>query len=372
MLTPAPIAHGTQADGGSACSVKALTQSAVQGLKVPSPDGQSYLVNRKDEHGVYQVYIAKAESSDLKCITCMESPGGPRRNRSKMQPHWHPSGKWIFLAVERDKYSPPPLLGLSRSYVEGQLQNGIWTNMYVVSPDGTTWHQLTDFKSGVAGVPDGFSGPAVTGDGKRLVFSQIVDGNVFVYRPFGRWQLVLADFREINGVPVLANQRDITPKGMYWNEPGNFAPDGKSLLLSGSTEKDAEGMDQYVLNVGTGQLTNLTRSPAVWDEHGRFSPDGQKIIFMSAYPYRNDPKASKMLSIKTEFMLMDADGGHLTQLTHFREPGYPEYSSKGGIAANPEWSPDGRSANLARLFFPGYQYWDVTFAGNCGGTRLRR
>ncbi len=76
--------------------------------------------------------------------------------------------------------------------MEGQLQNGIWTNMYAVSPDGNDWHQLTDFKSGVAGVPDGFSGPAVTGDGKHVVFSQIVDGNVFVYRPFGRWQLVLA------------------------------------------------------------------------------------------------------------------------------------------------------------------------------------
>jgi Tol biopolymer transport system component len=117
-------------------------------------------------------------------------------------------------------------------------------------------------------------------------------------------------------------------------------------------------------------LTNLTRSPTVWDEHGRFSPDGEKIIFMSAYPYRADPKASKVLSIKTEFMLMNKDGSGLTQLTHFREKGFPEYPS--GIAANPEWSYDGRSANLAALNFPKYEHWDVVFQGPCGKSAAAR
>ena len=111
-------------------------------------------------------------------------------------------------------------------------------------------------------------------------------------------------------------------------------------------------MDQYILNIRTGKLINLTNSPTVWDEHGVFSPDGEKIIFMSAYPYRSDPKSSKALSIKTEFMAMNKDGSNLMQLTHFRQSGYPEYSEKGGIAATAEWSPDGGSAYLSRLFFP--------------------
>jgi hypothetical protein len=116
-------------------------------------------------------------------------------------------------------------------------------------------------------------------------------------------------------------------------------------------------------------LENLTRTPTVWDEHGILSPDGEKIIFMSAYPYRADAKASKVLSIKTEFMLMNKDGSGLVQLTHFRESGYPEYSSKGGIAATPEWSHDGRSALLTRLFFPDYEYWTAIFQGACGNSR---
>ena len=108
---------------------------------------------------------------------------------------------------------------------------------------------------------------------------------------------------------------------MHWNEPGTFSPDNVSLLLSGSVEKDAQGMDIYKLNIQTGRAVNLTNSPTVSDEHGVFSPDSEKIIFMSAHPYRADPSASNMLSIKTEFMLMNEDGTGLTQLTHIRSRG---------------------------------------------------
>ncbi|PZR75297.1 MAG: hypothetical protein DLM73_05650 [Chthoniobacterales bacterium] len=346
------------------CDVLKLANSASQGFKVYSPNGSRFVVNKEDSNGVAQIYAGNNESANITCLTCTQRPGGPKPNRQKMQPRWHPSGRWIFLAVERDRYSPPPLLGLSRKYVEGQLQNGIWTNMYALSSDGTQWRQLTDFQSGKPGVPDGYTGPAFTPDGTRAVWSQIVDGNVFRYT-FGKWKVMLADFVERNGAPELVNPRNITPAGMDWNEPGNFSPDNESLLLSGSIQKHAEGMDQYVLNINTGALTNLTNSPTVWDEHGRFSPDGTKIVFMSSYPYRREPNSSKVLSIKTEFMLMDRNGS-LTQLTHFREKGYPEYSTKGGIAANPEWSADGRSISLRRLFFPTYEDWEITFRGACG------
>jgi hypothetical protein len=367
--TTTPRSHGSSParDAGTrACNVALLKKSDIQGLRVYSPDGTRFLINKKDDKGVAQIYINTIGSSALSCITCTQQPGSPKPQRMKMQPGWHPSGRWILLAAERDEYSPPPLLGWNRGYVEGQLQNGLWTNMYAVSPDGTRWHQLTDFKTGPAGTPNGFTGPAFTPDGRQAVWSQAVDGNIFRYWPFGRWELILADFDDKDGVPRLSNHKNITPPGMNWNEPGNFSPDNVSLVLTGSSEIDAQGMDQYILNIKTGNLTNLTHSPTVWDEHGLLSPDGEQIIFMSAYPYRTDPTSSKFWSIKTEFMLMNKDGSDLTQLTHFREPGYPEYSSRGGIAAAPEWSHDGRSVYLARLFFPDYEYWDLAFEGPCG------
>lgn len=347
------------------CAIKDLKKVEQDGIVVPSPDGRRYLVNKEDAKGVAQIYSGNVGSKELTCVSCTQRPGGPRPDRFKLQPGWHPSGKWFFLGVERDTYSKPPILGWNKKFVEGMLRNGLWTNMWAVSADGSEWHRLTDFASGKKGIADGFTGPVLTHDGERAVWSQIIDGNIFAYSPFGRWEMMLADFVEENGIPKLINHRNITPPGMHWNEVGNFHPDNESLLFSGSDQKDQQGMDQYVLNIRTNQLRNLTKSPTVWDEHGRFSPNGQKIIWMSAHPYRRDPNASKVMSIKTEFMLMNSDGSGITQLTHFREKGYPE-SDKGGIAANPEWHPDGRSAHLRTLMFPDYIDWMVTFQGPCG------
>jgi Tol biopolymer transport system component len=356
--------NGRLAEGRDACSVKALTKTNVDGIVVPSPDGRRYLVNKEDARGIGQIYIGTTGSTGLTCISCTQEPGGPKPDRYKTQPAWHPSGRWIFVPVERDKYSRPPILGWNKGFVKGQIRNGLWTNMWAVSPDGARWVRLTDFSSTPAGTPDGYTGPAVTDDGRKVAWSQIVDGNILKYT-FGRWELMLADFEETHGTPALVNPRNITPDKMYWNEVGNFHPDNESLLLSGSVEKRAEGMDQYVLNIRTRQLINLTNTPAVWDEHGLFSPDGKKIIFMSAYPYRDDRNSSGVLTLKTEFMLMDTDGSHLTQLTHFRARGYPE-SNKRGVAANPVWNPDGRSAALRVLLFPDYEDWMVEFEGPCG------
>lgn len=358
------------AQGGDACAITALQKAPVNGVGVYSPDGSRYLVNQEDASGVGQIYVGVTGSSDLACVSCVQLPGGPRPDRYKLQPGWHPSGRWFFVGVERDTYITPPILGANKEYVEGQIRNGLWTNMWVVSADGAQWRRLTDFQSGVPGVADGFTGPAVTPDGKHAVWSQIIDGNIFAYT-FGRWQLVLADVDESAGFPRFVNLRDITPPGMHWNEPGNFHPDNRTLLLSGSIERDAQGMDQYLLDITTNITTNLTKSPTVWDEHGWFSPNGRKIIFMSAYPYRSDPSASKVMSIRTEFMMMNNDGSELVQLTRFRAPGFPE-SYQGGIAANPVWHPDGGGAHLRTLMFPDYIDWMVRFAGECGGRALSR
>ena len=68
--------------------------------------------------------------------------------------------------------------------------------------------------------------------------------------------------------------------------------------------------------------------------------------------------------------MIDENGSNLVQLTHFREPGHPEYSPKAN-AAVPGWSGDGRSVTLSRLIFPGYDYWELSFEGACGNQRDR-
>jgi len=128
----------------------------------------------------------------------------------------------------------------------------------------------------------------------------------------------------------------------------------------------AFGQDQWALDVETNEVTQLTATPDVWDEHGIFSPDGNKIVFMSTLPYRKT--ATWIGNIKTEFLLMDADGNNVTQLTHFNVPGFEE-STTASVAAIAFWSNDGTQlwanalTDLATLVT-----WEIQFAGPCGGT----
>ncbi|HYI93487.1 MAG TPA: ricin-type beta-trefoil lectin domain protein [Bryobacteraceae bacterium] len=347
------------------CAIRQIIPSPYSGLTVWSPDGSQYLVNKEDAGGVAQVYVGSKDGGAPVCITCTDKVNGPTSRKMKMQPHWHPSGRWIVLAAEQENFVKP--FYATPALIEGWLQSGIWVDMFVTTPDGSVWRKLQDF--GPQNKADGFTGVAFTPDGKKGVWAQIVDGNILAYQ-FGRWELLIADFEEVNGVLTLSNVRNITPPDTYWVEPGNFSPNGKDLLLSADqgfvNHAQVEGQDQYILDITTGQMTNLTNSPTIWDEHGRFSPDGKKIIFMSSYGYRAEPTMSKTLNLKTEFMMMDGDGTNLRQVSHFNVPGYAESSTAGSVAANGEWSPDGSTFSGLNLFFPKYKSWEIQFNGNCG------
>ncbi len=348
------------------CSVKSFGPSPQGGLTVWSPGGTQYLVNKKDANGIEQIYVGKKGGAAV-CISCTDKLNGPKATKFKMQPHWHPSGRWIILAVEQDSYAKPWFS--TPQMIEGWLESGLFVDMYAATPDGSVWHKLQGFES--PNVAAGFTGVALTPDGQKGVWAQIVDGNIFAYT-FGRWQLILADFQEVGGVPSFTNLRDITPANTDWVEPGNFSSNGTDLVLTADTgfpdHSKVDGQDQYILNLTTGRLTNLTNSPAIWDEHGVFSPDGNKILFMSAYPFRSNPWTSTTYFLKTEFMMMNKDGSNLRQISHFNEPGFPEYSSVDSVAANAEWSPDGTTLSALSLHFPDYLSWQITFAGSCGGT----
>jgi Tol biopolymer transport system component len=333
------------------------------GLVVWSPNHQQYLINQPDDSGIFQLYVGNAGSAPV-CITCTQQPNGPAPNLHKMQPHWHPSGQWIVLAGEMDNFQPP--LISTPALILGWLECGLWMNIYMTRPDGSEWYQLSNF--GTAQQPaDGFTGVAFTPDGTKAVWAQIVNGNFWQYE-FGKWQLIQADFQENNGVPSFTNLTDITPAGANWIEPGNFAPDNKSLLITSDIGMtNPQGMDQFILDITTGEVRNLTNSPTIWDEHGVFSPDGKKILFMSSYPFRSNPLSDNPLFLKTEFMLIDNNGSNLEQVTHFNYPGYPESNppGQGSVAANGEWSPDGRWISALNLFFPNYQTWSIAFDGGC-------
>ena len=332
----------------------------VRPLKDPpaawSPDGKRYWVNKEDKNDIFQLYVGQRGDNGPTCVTNVQVPGGPRPDRHKYMACWHPSSKWIIIGVERDDYFE---LGFLPAFLrKGFVECGMWMDIYATTPDGSGWYKLVNTTGGYTGV-------AFTPDGKLGAWADAVDSPI-KYPCFGLWKLMLGEFVEKNGGLAVKNVKDISPRGAVWLEPGNFSPDGQSLMLTADIGMtDNQGMDQYILDIKTGKLTNLTNTPNnVWDEHGLFTPDGKQVIFMTSYPYRNDPTSHLTLGgLKTEFMIINADGTGLRQLTHFNVPGYPESfpKGKGAVAACAMWSPD-RSRILAySLRFPDYDWWEITF-----------
>jgi hypothetical protein len=360
----APVSWSSTDD--PACAVKSIQKlpTAFEGRN-KSPVSDLVEIHQPDAKNVYQLYMSHADKNDLQCLTCVARPGAPRVDRNKTMVTWQPSGQWLIVGVEEDKHGNS---WMPKSWQRGWLQSGLWLNMWVTTPTGDRWYQLTDFKK-ANGPSDGFVGTAFTSDGKRAVWAEIVDGNIFA-NTFGIWRLYLADFNvSADGTPSFINKRDITPRGAKWVEPGNFAPDNRHLLISADIGlSNAQEQDQFTLDIVTGEVRNLTNSREVWDEHGLYSPNGQKITFMSSYPYRDKRDSYKVSSLKTELMMMDADGSHLRQLTHFNVPGYPESQREKTVAAEGKFIGDG-SEMLAMVMAPefGKSNWIITFQGRCGG-----
>lgn len=322
-----------------------------------SPDSSMYLVNKPDSAGVFQIYVGNAGDTNTTCIS-LNYPWSllrPWAQRNKMQTLWDPSGSFIICAVEKEFYNE--LLYVPYNIRLGLLESGIWMDMFAVTPDGNNWYNL-------ATTIHGYTGPAMTPSGKFAWAEALDSANLAVDR-FGVWKLRLSNFVVNNGTPSFSSTSDITPAGARWIEPGNFSPDGISLLVSSDIGiVNAEGQDQFIINTSNGQVTNLNNSPMIWDEHGVFSPDGTKILFMSSYPYQSDTNSYHTLSIKTEFMLMNTDGSGLQQLTHFRDTGYVESSP--GIAATGFWGLGDSTIYAQSLVFPDYDNWKIKFYGNCG------
>jgi hypothetical protein len=129
--TPSVARPQEEAPADPAYRVKEIKR-APAGLRVVSPDGEQYVVSKKDDRGVYLVYVGKTGSSDPVCISDVEWPGSPKVSRNKMQVTWHPSGRWLIMAAERDEDSKP--FFAKRDFpgtpklAEGWLQCGLWVN----------------------------------------------------------------------------------------------------------------------------------------------------------------------------------------------------------------------------------------------------
>ena len=263
--------------------------------------------------GFYDVYTAKPDWSDERCITC-DHPDLPNRNMG--QPAYHPSGKYLVFQAENEH---------SKNTRNEFLSLGINNDLYLITADGKSCWQLTDNPEGYASLHPKFSH-----DGLKLLWAERYEGGRG--SRWGHWRLKLADFDEKDH--CLKNIRDIQPVDGCWYESHGFSLDDRKLYFSGNLD-GGSGNDIYSYELGSGTLSRLTDDKNIWDEMAELSPECDKIAFISN---RFEPESGRLgfLTLKTEIYLMDPDGTNIEQITHLND------KTHSYLIGDLTWSPDGK------------------------------
>ncbi len=145
--------------------------------------------------------------------------------------------------------------------------------------------------------------------------------------------LKVADFSLSGGIPTLSNERSYRPRAQddTFYESHGFTPDGRKVIFSASIGRDSEfDMDQWLMDIETEELTQLTDTPGVWDEHSQVSPSGRRIVWVSSQGYAFTPSPQWRRTLNTDFWIMDIDGSHRYRLTEMRT-----------VPADSSWNADG-------------------------------
>lgn len=168
------------------------------------------------------------------------------------------------------------------------------TNVHIMNVDGSGQVSLTDH-------PEFDRLPAVSPDGRWVLFTSTRDGNADIY-------VMRADG---------SGARNLTAHPAADDRP-RWSPDGTEIAFT-------RNLDIFVMNADGSDPVNLTNNPAP-DNAATWSPDGSRIAFTT------DRTGN------FEIFVMNADGSDPVNLTD--DPGGSDFA--------PAWSPDGTKIAFTR------------------------
>jgi Tol biopolymer transport system component len=304
-----------------------------------SPDGSLLVFDRKNSNGYFQVYRMTAAGQDVRGLT-ENRDGLPQRSNGNAI--FHPSGKWVVFVSEENHHF------MDNARWTGDPGIGLFSNLWATDLEGSQFWPLTHIpvkQTMGDGIPTYATvNPLFSDDGHWLVWTErYANGRKGSWR---LWRLKIAEFVLDNGHPTLKNEKVLfaSKKGNFVTAMGFLSP--TELVLAGNLDGQHEyGMDQYVYNLTTHQVKNLTQTPEYWEEGSSVTPD-HKIIYMSnidsIYHFDTSNPSGIKQAMTREYYVMDADGGHKERLTYFNDVSASESVGKRVQAVACDVSPDGR------------------------------
>lgn len=285
-----------------------------------SPATGTITFDRRGDDGYYDIYTITADLANEQCLTC----DNPLFSWHVGNPAWDPTGQFILFQGQtkaQTVYAPLSEPG-----------KGVNHDLYIMQADGSAITQLTNLS---ARTFYGVLHPQFSHDGTQVTWAQLQTATT--------WSIQVADITYQGSQPVLSNIRSFQPgENPRFYETSGFSADDAHIIFSGTPDPDQTswGADIYMLNIATGELTNLTNTNTIWEEHAHLSPDGSQILYMSG---EGTP------AFQYELWLMDADGTNKEQLTRFHTAGYPEYDPDVAGPADNAWGPSGHDILFYRI-----------------------
>ncbi len=293
--------------------------------------------------GQYEVFVCRPDGSEALCLTADKEAlrGCGHRGQSA----WHPSGEYIVFTAENAAY---PRLGHGASARPGWGRNH---DVWIMNADASGFWRITDYPENWAVMEPSFSH-----DGSKIFWCEeysmekypngkegdlLLPGDRPTGPPYGHpgayhsalqftyrvgeemlaWRIVSADIAFGPDGPVLSNIRKLEPPAGYTlNEANGFLPGDDGFIgcysILAETNGRAVAGELLATDLGGRPERRLTDTAWLHDEDPCFSPDGSLIAFK---------ETGGIVGHEDEIYLMRADGTGKTRLTHFTEPGYPEY-----------------------------------------------
>ncbi len=300
-----------------------ITTFQEHGLDVSWDQSGSNLIaySKKGADTYYDIYYSNPDGSGTVCLTCNHDS---LPNKHICMPDWHPSGKWLIMAVEKAVHP-----GSSTDALPGF---GAYCDIWIMNKQGTKAYKIVDIPNDY---DHGVIAPRFSHNGKKIIWTdrKVQPNFLNLHQQAGYWVIKTADFgfRASDSMPEISNIRTIEPVANNFYETYGFSPDDSRIIFC-SNMNYPTFLDEHIYTIDTLGNNILKLTSADYNEHGFYKPDGSKIVWMSS---------TKSTYGGTDWWMMDVDGSNKRRLTYMNEPDNEQSAGSARWAGLGSFAPDG-------------------------------